>query len=108
MRINQYLLHVTSFHFTIKTYLEQRTIFKSKHYTLVFLVSRSSTVFSSVPLGFELDFRFDTKMYTINPPVKSNTVQKTPVTPVNSDFQLFSLVRASKQCFPCQPKAQPP
>lgn len=61
MRINQYLLHVTSFHFTIKTYLEQRTIFKSKHYTLVFLVSRSSTVFSSVPLGFELDFRLEKK-----------------------------------------------
>lgn len=63
MRINQYLLHVTSFHFTIKTYLEQRTIFKSKHYTLVFLVSRSSTVFSSVPLGFELDFRLENKQY---------------------------------------------
>lgn len=33
---------------------------------------------------------FDTKMYTSNPPVKRNNVQMTLVTPVNSDFQLFS------------------
>lgn len=55
MKINQYLLDATSFFFIINTYLEQRTIFKLNHYTLVVSVAACSfTVFSLVPLDFRL------------------------------------------------------
>lgn len=64
MRINQYLLDATSFLFIINTYLEQRTIFKLNHYTLVVSVAACSfTVFSLVPLDFESDFRLGKKKY---------------------------------------------